>query len=108
MADIYVAAILFQYPYNECYEKCHILQAVVERYPKVTAYCSQLLNDFKFWRELQPTNISQNVVLGYWTIRGLAASIRYHLIYSGIDFENKLYKVGDPPLYNKDSWLRDK
>ena len=48
------------------------------------------------------------MVLAYWKIRGLAAGIRFQLIYAGVDFESKIYAVGDPPEYNKDCWYGEK
>ena len=51
MADIHFASIVFQKTYNDDYEHCHILQAVVQKFPKVQAYVNTLLADFKFWRD---------------------------------------------------------
>lgn len=47
-------------------------------------------------------------MLGYWTIRGLAAQIRYMFYYLGVDFEDKQYTVGAAPTYDKSGWLADK
>lgn len=43
-------------------------------------------------------------MLGYWSIRGLAAQIRYMFYYCGIDFEDKLYECGDAPDFDKTCW----
>ena len=51
MADIFFASLMFMMTYNDDYEHCHILQAVVQKYPKVQAYVNTLLSDFKFWRD---------------------------------------------------------
>lgn len=50
-------------------------------------YVNNLLNVFKFWRDtyVLKTGMTE-VVLGYWKIRGLAASIRYQLKYCGVEF----------------------
>ena len=78
---------------------CHILQSVIERYPKVSAYTARLLRDFKFWtntyklpqiNDLRPT-------LGYWKVRGRASALRYQLAYCGVDFKEDVYEDGDAP-----------
>lgn len=46
--------------------------------------------------------------LGYWEIRGLAAPIRYLLEYAGQSYEEKLYKGGPPPKFDRSHWLEDK
>jgi len=43
--------------------------------------------------------------LGYWDIRGLAAPIRYILAYVGEQYEDKRYKVGDAPKYDRSHWF---
>lgn len=48
------------------------------------------------------------VTLGYWDIRGLAQPIRNLLVYKGVDFEDKLYKVGPGPDFDREEWLKDK
>ena len=45
------------------------------------------------------------ITLGYWKIRGLAANIRYQLIYSGIDYEMVEYEQGDGPDFSRATWL---
>uniref|UniRef100_A0A023GJ21 Glutathione S-transferase n=1 Tax=Amblyomma triste TaxID=251400 RepID=A0A023GJ21_AMBTT len=47
-------------------------------------------------------------VLGYWDVRGLAQPIRNLLIYKGVPFEDKRYKLGPAPDYARDEWLKDK
>ncbi|XP_068714908.1 glutathione S-transferase Mu 1-like [Montipora foliosa] len=47
-------------------------------------------------------------ILGYWDIRGLAEPIRLLLHYTGTEFKDERYKLGDAPDYNADSWLSDK
>lgn len=51
MADIAMASTFFQHIYNDDYQYCHIMQTVVEKFPKVTAYINTLLADFKFWKD---------------------------------------------------------
>ena len=53
-------------------------------------------------------NFATKPVLGYWKIRGLAAQIRYMFYYLNVDFENKMYEVGDAPDFDKSSWLNEK
>ena len=48
---------------------------------------------------------SSKPILGYWKIRGLASSIRYQLIYSGVPFTEEVYEQGDGPDYSGDAWL---
>jgi len=56
------------------------------------------------------TSLSQTnkPILGYWNIRGLASSIRYQLIYSGIEFNEEVYEQGDSPEYSRDEWMKRK
>jgi len=44
-------------------------------------------------------------ILGYWDIRGLAEPIRLLLNYSGTEFKDERYEVGDAPDYNRDCWF---
>lgn len=53
-------------------------------------------------------DLSTKPILGYWAIRGLAAQIRYMFYYCNVDFEDKLYEVGDAPDFDKSSWLNEK
>lgn len=48
------------------------------------------------------------MVLGYWKIRGIAAGMRQQLVYCGVEFENKMYEVGDAPEYSRDVWFNEK
>ena len=48
---------------------------------------------------------SSKPVLGYWHIRGLAASIRYMFYYAEVDFEDVTYECGPAPEHNKDAWF---
>lgn len=47
-------------------------------------------------------------VLGYWNIRGLASPIRLLLEYAGVEYEDKLYKCGPPPTFDRSDWLNEK
>ncbi|CAN7985536.1 unnamed protein product [Ixodes hexagonus] len=47
-------------------------------------------------------------VLGYTNVRGLAQSIRNLLTYKGVAFEDKQYKYGPPPAFEKAEWNKDK
>ncbi|XP_076053438.1 glutathione S-transferase Mu 3-like [Oratosquilla oratoria] len=44
-------------------------------------------------------------VLAYWDIRGLAQPIRLLLEYTGTDFEDKFYKCGPAPDFDKSCWF---
>jgi glutathione S-transferase len=46
--------------------------------------------------------------LGYWKIRGLAASIRTLLHYCDVPFEDVHYEQGDPPELSGAAWLDKK
>ncbi|XP_006197481.1 glutathione S-transferase Mu 1-like [Vicugna pacos] len=48
------------------------------------------------------------VILGYWDIRGLAHAIRLLLEYTGSDYEEKIYSMGDAPDYDRSQWLSEK
>ncbi|KAB1274744.1 Glutathione S-transferase Mu 1 [Camelus dromedarius] len=48
------------------------------------------------------------MILGYWDIRGLAHAIRLLLEYTGSDYEEKRYTMGDAPDYDRSHWLNEK
>ncbi|CAF1256876.1 unnamed protein product [Adineta steineri] len=45
------------------------------------------------------------LVLGYWAIRGLAEPIRLALHYSNTPYTEKLYQQGDGPEFSLDEWF---
>lgn len=45
---------------------------------------------------------------GYWNVRGLATPIRLLLHYAGVQYDEKLYKCGPPPDFDRSEWLKDK
>ncbi|XP_044540017.1 glutathione S-transferase Mu 4-like [Gracilinanus agilis] len=45
------------------------------------------------------------IVLGYWDIRGLAHAIRLLLEYTGAEYEEKVYRFGDAPDFDRSQWL---
>lgn len=47
-------------------------------------------------------------VFGYWDVRGLGQPIRNLLVYKGVQFEDKRYKFGPAPDYDRGEWLREK
>lgn len=47
-------------------------------------------------------------ILGYWDIRGLATPIRLLLHHAQVEYEEKLYKCGPPPDFDRSDWLNDK
>lgn len=48
------------------------------------------------------------ILLGYWDVRGLGTPIRLMLEQANADYEEKLYKCGGPPDFNRTEWLDDK
>lgn len=46
-------------------------------------------------------------VLGYWDIRGLAAAIRYQLIYQNVDFVDYYHKHTED-IASRQAWLENK
>lgn len=47
-------------------------------------------------------------VVGYNNVRGLAQCIRNLLVYKDVQFEDKQYKLGPAPAYEKTEWLKEK
>lgn len=61
------------------------------------------------FRLMSEINSSENqIVLGYWAIRGLAEPIRLVLQYTKTSFINKTYEESDAPDYNRNQWLDEK
>ncbi|XP_049621765.1 glutathione S-transferase Mu 1-like [Suncus etruscus] len=48
------------------------------------------------------------MTLGYWDIRGLAHTIRLLLEYTGSNYVEKLYSMGNAPDYDRSQWLDEK
>uniref|UniRef100_A0A0K8RG20 glutathione transferase n=1 Tax=Ixodes ricinus TaxID=34613 RepID=A0A0K8RG20_IXORI len=48
------------------------------------------------------------LVVGYSSARGLAQSIRNLLTYKGVDFEDRRYKYGPAPNFEKPEWTKEK
>jgi hypothetical protein len=53
-------------------------------------------------------NLKSKPTLGYWNIRGLGAQCRYLLHYSGVEFEDKMYKYGPAPDFDRSDWFNEK
>ncbi|KAL1480290.1 hypothetical protein MTO96_051155 [Rhipicephalus appendiculatus] len=47
-------------------------------------------------------------VVGYWNVRGLGQYIRNLLVYKGVAFEDKLYRFGPPPDFDRSHWHGEK
>jgi hypothetical protein len=45
--------------------------------------------------------MSDRLVLGYWAIRGRGQILRHLLAYTGVEYEEKIYKA--PEEYGKDA-----
>ncbi|CAF4366507.1 unnamed protein product [Rotaria sp. Silwood2] len=56
----------------------------------------------------QLTTANNQLVLGYWAIRGLVEPTRLLLHYTKTSFTDKLYEQGDGPVYSKEEWLSEK
>lgn len=48
------------------------------------------------------------IVFGYWNLRGLAGQIRMLLHYSGQEWVNQEYKIGDAPDFSREDWFSKK
>ncbi|CAF1142103.1 unnamed protein product [Rotaria sordida] len=48
------------------------------------------------------------IVFGYWAIRGLAEPVRLALHYTKTPFTDKLYVQGEGPEYSRQEWLSEK
>ncbi|XP_073855711.1 glutathione S-transferase Mu 5 isoform X2 [Macaca fascicularis] len=48
------------------------------------------------------------MILGYWDIRGLAHAIRLLLEYTDSNYEEKKYRMGHAPDYDRSQWLNEK
>uniref|UniRef100_A0A131XX26 glutathione transferase n=1 Tax=Ixodes ricinus TaxID=34613 RepID=A0A131XX26_IXORI len=46
--------------------------------------------------------------LGYWNVRALAQFCRNLLVYKGVHFEDKQYKFGPAPDFDRSDWLKEK
>lgn len=46
--------------------------------------------------------------LAYWEIRGLAMPIRFLLEQAGVEYEDKLYRYGTPPDFDRSNWTNEK
>lgn len=46
--------------------------------------------------------------LGYWGVRALAQFNRNLLVYKGVEFEDKQYKFGSAPDFDRSDWLKEK
>ena len=53
----------------------------------------------------QSTN---QLVFGYWAIRGLAEPTRLALHYTNTPYTEKFYVQGEGPEFNRDEWLNEK
>mmetsp|Transcript_24742 Transcript_24742/g.38524 ORF Transcript_24742/g.38524 Transcript_24742/m.38524 type:complete len:130 (-) Transcript_24742:27-416(-) len=51
LADLCFASFLLRLPYNDEYPNCHILQAIVQKFPRTRDYCESLVEEFKQWKE---------------------------------------------------------
>jgi glutathione S-transferase len=52
--------------------------------------------------------MSNKLVFGYWSIRGLGQPIRYLLKFANVDYTEKTYNFGPAPDFSRHEWLNDK
>jgi glutathione S-transferase len=52
-------------------------------------------------------NEKNELILGYWKIKGLAQPIRYVLEYLEVKYKEKLYELGDGPEFSNKEWTDD-
>ncbi|CAF1209864.1 unnamed protein product [Adineta steineri] len=58
---------------------------------------------------MSTSNIDKNqLVLGYWTMRGFAEPIRLALHYSNTPYTEKLYEQGKGQEFSREEWLSEK
>jgi len=58
---------------------------------------------------MSDTNTDKNqLVIGYWAIRGLVEPIRLALHYTKTPYTEKLYVQGEGPEYSQEEWLSEK
>ena len=70
------------------YELYTIVVVVLMNYPLKEDTSSSIANNND--AIMTSTSQTNKPILGYWKIRGLASSIRYQLIYSGIEFDEEI------------------
>lgn len=51
---------------------------------------------------------NNEIVLGYWAIRGLVEPIRLALQYAKTPYTDKLYVQGEGPEFSREDWLQEK
>jgi hypothetical protein len=56
----------------------------------------------------QSTAGNNNIVFGYWSIRGLGEPSRLALHYTKTPFTDKMYHQGEAPEYSREDWLSEK
>jgi hypothetical protein len=56
----------------------------------------------------QSTTNKNQLVLGYWAIRGLIEPSRLVLHYSKTPYTEKMYEQGEGPEFSREEWLREK
>ncbi|UJR36329.1 hypothetical protein I4U23_029057 [Adineta vaga] len=58
---------------------------------------------------MSASNTDKNqLVIGYWAIRGLVEPIRLALHYAKTPFTDKFYEQGEGPEYSREQWLNEK
>ena len=56
LADIVIGSTFFKLAYNEGYDNQHIMQAVMAKYKRLSAWAERMYDDFKeFFNKEEPT-----------------------------------------------------
>jgi glutathione S-transferase len=56
----------------------------------------------------QSTTDKNQLVLGYWALRGLAEPCRLALHYTKTPYTDKMYHQGEGPEFSREEWLSEK
>ncbi|VDM31431.1 unnamed protein product [Hydatigera taeniaeformis] len=97
-----------------CLKKYPKLQAYLERFEDLPALREYMASKEFKTRPSVALAVCLRVcgvmapTLGYWDIRGLAEQSRLLLKYLGVEYNDKRYKVGPAPTYDRSEWLSEK
>ena len=52
--------------------------------------------------------MDNKIILGYWNNRCLVHDLKLILAFNNVNYENKIYNIGNAPNYDKSEWLNEK
>lgn len=52
--------------------------------------------------------MNNKIILGYWNNRCLVQDLKLILAYNNVNYDNKIYNIGNAPDYDKSEWLNEK